>query len=86
MIRALRSDDFPAATADTLRLQRGAEHLHRLGPRATAEFIVQIVKERRDLTGTLALLDQWRARLSPEMVRLVGADRFACGIREVPRD
>jgi hypothetical protein len=64
--------------ADILRLQRGAEHVHTLGPRAVAELLAQVAREGRDLPGTLDLLDDWRAGLSPEMIRAAGGDRFAC--------
>ncbi len=61
---------------DALRLRRGAEHLHGLGPRAVAELLAQVVRERRDLAATLELLDDWRAGLSPELLRAAGGDRF----------
>ena len=62
--------------ADTLRLRRGAEHVHTLGPRAVAELLAQVAREGRDLPGTLDLLDNWRAGLSPELVRAAGGDHF----------
>lgn len=61
---------------DSLRLQRGAQHVHDLGPRAVAELLVQVVHEGRDLVGTLALLDEWRAGLSVEMMVAVRGERF----------
>ena len=56
-----------------LRLARGAEHLHRLGPRAIAEFLAEGAGP--DLAALLARLDRYR-RLHPDAVRLVGGDRF----------
>ena len=64
------------ATADALRLQRGAEHLHRLGARALAELLAQVAREGRDLDGVLDLLDAWRAGLTPELLHAAGGDRF----------
>ncbi len=65
-----------AAVSDTLRLQRGAEHVHGLGARALAELLAQVAREGRDLPGMLDLLDAWRDGLSPAMVRAAGADCF----------
>ena len=64
------------AVSDTLRLQRGAEHVHRLGARALAELLLQMARERRDLDDMLDLLDAWRDGLSPAMVRAAGGDSF----------
>ncbi len=62
--------------ADTLRLQRGAEHVHQLGARAVAELLAQVAREGRDLPRTLDLLDDWRAGLTPDMLRAAAGDRF----------
>jgi hypothetical protein len=67
--------------SDLFRLQRGAEHVHRLGARPLAELLAQIGTEQDCIADILALLDQWRERLAPETVRLVGGDRFP---RRVP--
>lgn len=64
------------AVSDTLRLERGAEHVHKLGARAVAELLAQVAREGRDLPATLDLLDDWRAGLSPEMVHVTAGDRF----------
>ena len=61
---------------DALRLQLGAEHVHRLGARALAEFLAELARDRSDLAATLDRLDRWRAGLSPELIRAAGADRF----------
>ena len=64
-----------------LHIQRGAEHLHALGPRALAEFLQELAEatgtahEMQDMLGT------WR-RLDPAMVRAVLA-QFAGG-RDFP--
>ena len=62
--------------ADALRLQRGAQHLYDLGPRAVAEMVAHVAREGLDLPGVLDLMDQWRDGLTPELVRAAGGDRF----------
>lgn len=69
--------------ADALRLQRGAEHLHRLGARATAEFLCGCAVVHGCDADLLDRLDDWRERLSPVLVREVGADRFPPMLCEV---
>jgi hypothetical protein len=64
------------SAVDTLRIQRGAEHVHRLGARALAELLAELARDRCDLAGTLDLLDAWRAGLSPELLHAAGGDRF----------
>jgi hypothetical protein len=59
-----------------LRLQRDVEHLHALGSRATAEFIVALTERIGGMPAALALLAEYERRLTPEMIRLAGADRF----------
>ena len=61
---------------DALRLQQGAEHLHTLGPRATAEFLHELAAQIGGMPATLALLTEYRRRLSPAMLALVAGDRF----------
>jgi hypothetical protein len=70
-----------------LRLQRGAEHLHRLGPRAIAEVLAEIGRQAGCMDDVLELLGQYRARLTPELLHQVGGDRFPPRApREVPAD
>jgi hypothetical protein len=61
---------------DCLRLQRGAEHLHRLGARATAELLAEVADRIGGLPCILGLLSEYQQRLSPQMLRAVGADRL----------
>ena len=61
---------------DTLRLQRGAQHVHALGPRAVAEMVAQVAREGLDLPGTLDLMDRWRDGLSAERLAATHGDRF----------
>jgi hypothetical protein len=77
---------MPDRTAE-LRLQRGAEHLHRLGPRAVAELLAEIAHRTGSMDDVLELLAQYRARLTPELLHQVGGDRFPPRApREVPAD
>jgi|SRR5271166_6752442 len=50
----------------TVRLQRGAEHLHRLGAR----------RDHGCLPAVLDVLDTCRARLTLAKIKAAGADRF----------
>jgi hypothetical protein len=59
-----------------LRLQRGCEHLHRLGPRATAELLAEIDRRIGGMAAILGLLTEYERRLTPEMLHRVGGDRF----------
>ena len=62
--------------ANGLRLRRGAEHLCSLGGRATFEFLREIGNEHGIAEHIAAKLDLWRARLTPDLLRAVGGDRF----------
>ena len=71
---------------DRLRLQRGVEHLHALGPRATAEFLVEVGSRIGGTPCILGLLGEYQDRLSPRLLRLAGGDRFPPRpLRLVPR-
>ena len=61
---------------DRLRLQRGAEHLHLLGARATAEFVAELAARIGGLPAALGLFAEFESRLSPAMVRAAGGDKF----------
>ena len=70
---------------DRMRLQRGAEHLHTLGPRAVAELLAEVAQS---IGGTPCILDRLQKyeRLRPAVVRATGGDRFPPGpVRPVPR-
>jgi hypothetical protein len=71
---------------DAHRLQRGAEHLHCLGPRATAEFLADIANQLGGMPCVLRLLAEYQRRLSPRLLRAAGGDRFPPHpFMEVPR-
>jgi hypothetical protein len=69
-----------------LRLQRGAEHLHSLGPRATAELLAEVGHRIGGLSAIFTLLREYEVRLSPQMLRAIGGHRFPPRpLRVVPR-
>lgn len=57
-------------------VERLVGHLLRLGERALAEFLDEVARRHGIGSDILAALNAWR-RITPEMVRLAGADRFA---------
>ncbi len=59
-----------------LHLQRGAEHLHKLGPRALAEFLREHASRIGGLPAALGLLSEYERRLTPAMICAAGADIF----------
>jgi hypothetical protein len=71
--------EFSEYGPNRLRLQRQAVALHRLGPRPLAEFIAEIIARHPELQ---ARVDAY-LRLTPEMLSVVGAERFPPTIFEV---
>lgn len=70
---------------DQARLHRGAEHLHRLGPRAVAEFLAELGGRIGGTPACLSLLNEY-GRLCPRQVRAAGGDRpQRSPLAEVPR-
>jgi hypothetical protein len=68
-----------------LRLQRGCEHLHELGPRATAELLAEVDHRIGGMACIIGLLTEYERRLSPRLLRLAGGDRFPRrSLRAVP--
>jgi hypothetical protein len=67
-----------------LRLQRGAEHLHCLGPRATAELLSEIAYRIGGMPCIIDLLGEYQHRVTPEILRAVGGDRFPPRLQLVP--
>lgn len=61
--------------SERLRLERGAEHLHQLGPRPTAELLAEVAEQHGAGFLLRRLADY--GRLKPSTVRRLGADRFA---------
>jgi len=58
------------------RLERGVDHLHQLGPRAQAEFLLQLCAMIGGMPAALSLLAEYQRRLTPAMLRGTGGDRF----------
>jgi hypothetical protein len=54
----------------------GAQHLCTLGSRPTAEFLAELGRVYGISGEILERLNRWRDRLTPELVRAVGGDRF----------
>jgi hypothetical protein len=53
------------------RLQRGAEHLHRLGPHATAELLAEVAERIGGMPSVLGLLVEYERRFPTRMLRVV---------------
>jgi hypothetical protein len=66
------------------RIERGSEHLHRLGARAVAEFLAEGIGEGDDTSSLLNRLQRYQ-QLDPALLRAVGGDRFPRRLRAVPR-
>lgn len=61
-----------------IRWQRAARAVHMLGPRALYELLDEIARYHPEIAGDLdQRLRAYAERLSPELLRAVGADRFA---------
>jgi hypothetical protein len=58
--------------AHWLRLQRGAEHLHRCGPRYVAHFSAAMTLGVPERMALLDKLDQWRRDIDPARARANG--------------
>ena len=60
---------------DQLRLQRGAEHLHRCGPRAIAELLADVARRIGGGPAIIAALNDYQ-QITPALLRATGGDRF----------
>lgn len=60
---------------DRMRLQRGAEHLHRLGSRAIAEALAEVADRIGGMPAILSTLTEYE-RVTPTRLRAAGGDRF----------
>ncbi|MGC9217233.1 hypothetical protein [Acidithiobacillus sp.] len=72
-------------TLDDLHLRRGAEHLCRLGPRALVGFLDALAEKIGGRPAAIHLLNEYR-RMSPDMLRVTGGDRFPPRLRVVPKE
>ena len=65
-------------------MERHVIVVHRLGPRATLELLLELAAEYGDVPRAAALLARY-ASLDPEAVRVAGGDRLPCRrLRLVP--
>ncbi len=72
---------------DRARLDRGAEHLHRLGPCATSEFLVELAATIGGQPAILRLLAEYQNRLNPALLHSAGGHCFPSRRpRAVPAD
>ena len=72
------------SAVERLRLQRGAEHIYTLGPRAYAELFEEVGAATGTTETMLVRLEAY-ARLTPEMLRATGGDRFPRPLRVVAK-
>ncbi len=67
---------MPISNLDRMRLDRGAEHLHQLGARATSEFLAELAATIGGQPAILRLLAEYQNRLDPTLLRAAGGHRF----------
>lgn len=60
------------SSSERMRLDRGVEHLHHLGARATAEFLLELSATIGGQPAILRLLAEYQNRLSPDLLRAAG--------------
>jgi hypothetical protein len=66
-----------------VRLQRAAEHLCELGPRAVGELLLEIGHETDALPLVVARASAYQ-RLRPDVLKAIGGDRFPRRLTLVP--
>jgi hypothetical protein len=69
---------------DRFRIERGSEHLHRLGARAIAEFLAEGIADGGDTPSLLNRLQRYQ-QLDPATLRAVGGDQFPPRLHAVPQ-
>lgn len=70
-----------------LRLERGAAHLHALGPRAIAELLAEVGHRVGGMPCILELLTEYQEHLTLAKLRAAGGLEFpARPLRVVPRE
>jgi hypothetical protein len=67
-----------------VRLQRAAEYLCELGPRAVGELLLEIGHETDALPLVVERASAYQ-RLSPDVLKALGGDRFPRRLTVVPR-
>ncbi len=78
---------MPFSYLDRARLDLGTEHLHRLGARATSEFLVELADIIGGQPALLRLLAEYQNKLNPKLLHAAGGHRFPSRRpRAVPSD
>ena len=73
-------------TLTRLRLQRGTQHLHALGPSAVAGFIEDLSARIGGLPAAVGLLAEYETNLTPALTRVAERDCVPlCRVARVPR-
>jgi hypothetical protein len=67
------------------RLERGAEHLHRLGAPAIAELLAEVGDRIGGIPCIVSLLAEYERRITPNMVRTAGGDWLPRHLQTAPR-
>jgi len=67
---------MPFSQIERARLDRGAEHLNRLGARATAEFLAELAGIVGGQPAILRLLAEYQNKLNPALLHSAGGHRF----------
>ena len=60
-----------------MRLERAAICVHRMGPRVFFELLKEVGQHNNCEADVAARLESYAAKLTPEMIAVTGADRFA---------
>ena len=71
----------PPTPAQRRRIEAGAAHLVRLGGRAVSEALLELAEP----TELIGILDTY-GRLTPDLLRLVGGDRFPSHVSPLSDD
>ncbi len=73
-----------------VQLHRGAEHVHRLGPRATAEFLAELGTAHGITADVLDRLEAWRklkpAQLAAVLDAYAGGRQFPPAVQALPEE
>lgn len=69
-----------------LRFHRRVERVHRLGPAPLGYLLIEVARACPEARAVLAERLRLFAAIDPELVRALGADRFAPSLIDVPRD
>jgi hypothetical protein len=67
------------------RLQRGAQHLHRLGAPAIAELLAEVGERIGGIPCIVSALAEYERRITPNMERTAGGDWLPRHLQTAPR-